>query len=272
VWRTRSPGKPVLLLHALNGISPSTLHFALEMESWGYRVYLPSLYGDPIMEHSAFGYDMALEASKFLERDSRWNLSSTKDIGPILDHTTAMANWVSETEGHQSIAVVGNCLTGSFPIALLSEPAVQLAVIAQPAAPVKAIHQIVLQLPQGPAKSRTLSIPTNRMDQAIAAMRADPSKKIFGFHYHRDPLAAVMKFDALHRTLRNSQLEGRFHAFVLGDKKSRYENTRSSWVTQGLTEQDRTMLTPHSTLINPESLSDREWFRNHLRAILDQGY
>ena len=47
VWFTRSASRePVLLLHALPGLTGDTLRLALEMESWGYRVYVPSLYGE----------------------------------------------------------------------------------------------------------------------------------------------------------------------------------------------------------------------------------
>ena len=37
VWRTRSSGRPILLLHAINGLSPDLLNFALLLEDWGYR-------------------------------------------------------------------------------------------------------------------------------------------------------------------------------------------------------------------------------------------
>lgn len=268
VWHTSSAGKPLMLLHALNGISPSVLHYALELETHGYRVYIPSLYGDPIQGEDAFGYDMALAATKFLKSDPRWDLSSPTDIGPILDDCRDMARWIARHEGSRDLIVMGNCLTGSFPIALLDVPEVKTAVLAQPATPIMKFHQVILRLPQSPQKARSLALPASDLERAFDALRDNPDKHIIGFHYRHDPLAPISKFDALHGMLAAHQLEGRFHAFVLAPEHSHYGSRRTKWVTEATTDQPRKMLTPHSTLINPESFCDRIWFRERLLEAL----
>lgn len=268
MWRTRSPGKPVLLLHAINGMSPALLEFALELETWGYRVYIPSLYGDPIMGESAFGYDMALEALAFLKEDPRWNLHNTDSAGSILEEVLSWTRWVKGKEQGQSLTVIGNCLTGSFPLAVLAEPGVDLAVLAQPALPVMKYHEILLRLPQTKLKQRTLVIPDATMDQLATAMRRDPNKKIVGFHFVHDPLAPIAKYDALHDFLTGHQLEDRFEAVVLKRPGSRYLKSRREWATASDTEEPLKLLTPHSTISNPESLEDRGWFRTELRKRL----
>lgn len=268
VWRTRSPGKPIILLHAINGISPSLLEFALEMETWGYRVYLPSLYGDPIAGDSAFGYDMALEALAFLKLDQRWNLHDETDAGPILAETLAWTRWVKEKEAGKPLTVIGNCLTGNFPLAVLAEPGVELAVLAQPALPVKNYPEILLRLPQSKKKRVALGIPDETMNQLAAAMRGNPNKRIVGFHYAHDPLAPVAKFDALHGFLSDHQLADRFEGVVLKRPGSRYQHSRRDWVTAADTQEPLKLLTPHSTIANPESPADRAWFRSQLRRHL----
>lgn len=267
VWRTRSPGKPVLLLHALNGISPKTLLFALEMEGWGYRVYLPSLYGQTIGGQSAFGYDMALNMSKKLKRDPDWNLFDSNHPGSILEDVAKMSRWVAQQERGRDLTVIGNCLTGNFPLALLDQPAVKTVVLAQPALPVVKNYQVLFQLPQFPHKRRSLALPQGTLDRGLAAMKANPKKRIVGFHYSNDPLAAPVKFDTLHRKLKLAGLEDRFTAYVLSPENSNYAETRD-WVMGGVTAIPKKLLVPHSTLINPESLTDREWFRNRLRGEL----
>lgn len=270
IWRTRSPGKPILLLHALNGISPAFLEFALELETWGYRVYLPSLYGDPIMGEPAFGYDMALDALDFLKEDERWNLNDGDDAGPILAETLAWTRWVKGKEQGEPLTVIGNCLTGNFPLAVLAEPGVELAVLAQPANPVKNYPEILLRLPQSKRKQRALGIPSETMDQLAEAMRRNPNKRIVGFHYVHDPLAPLAKYDALHDFLEGHQLADRFEAVVLKRPGNRYPNSRRDWVTASDTLQPLKLLTPHSTIANPESLVDRKWFRSQLRKRLPQ--
>lgn len=266
-WHTRSHGKPVLMLHAMNGISPETLHLALQMESWGYRVYLPSLYGDPIKGKCAYGYDNARAAAGFLKKDDRWNLDSKDCAGPILNDIEDMAKWIRNRERGADMIVIGNCLTGSFPIALLDIPEVKVAVIAQPAMPVKKLHQLFLKFPQSKEKRRALSIPVDEKNSALQAMKCDPEKRIVGFHYSNDPIAPVEKFDALHNTLTENGLENRFQAYVLSPPGVTYTEDRN-WVTGSDTQAQREFLSPHSTIINPATCSDRTWFRQKLREAL----
>jgi dienelactone hydrolase len=268
-WHTRSPGKPVLLLHALNGISPSTLGLALEMEHWGYRVYVPSLYGDLIEGASAFGYDDALAAAKFIQDDPRWNLYDL-DQGPgaILEDVRAMVRFVSRREGGRSITVIGNCLTGSFPLALMSEPAVQTGVLAQPAMPLLTTPQVLLRIPQKKEIRRSTGLSPGQWEKTIAALRNHPDKHLIGFHYRNDPLAPIRKFDTIQERLSAENLGDRFHAFVLAPTGMFYAKKRPDWVTGGPTEQQTTLLTPHSTIINPVTKEDRNWFRARLREAL----
>lgn len=272
VWQTKSPGKPVVLLHALNGISPSLLQFALELEKWGCRVYLPSLYGDPIMGEPAYGYDMALDAIKFLKTDPRWRLHETDDAGPILDETMAITSWVAGRETREDLTVIGNCLTGNFPLALLEHPRVKTAVLSQPALPVLKNHEVFLRIPQSAVKQRSLAVSDQRIKATIAALRKNPEKQIIGFHYVHDPLASVLKFDELNRVLGEHGEEEHFRAFVLGRKSSSGLWTGKSWVSFGLTEERKKMLTPHSTIVNPETVCDRDWFRDRLRETLFPDY
>ena len=268
VWRTRSPGKPLLLLHAINGISPAFLEFALELETWGYQVYMPSLYGDPIMGDSAFGYDMALEALAFLKEDERWDLHNEDNAGPILSETLKWTRWVRQKEPGKPLTVVGNCLTGNFPLAVLAEPGVELAILAQPALSVKKYHEILLHLPQSRRKERGLGIPNETMERLAATMHENPNKRIVGFHYAHDPLTPIGKYDALHEFFEEHQLADRFEAVVLKRPGSRYSNSRHDWVTAADTQEPLKLLTPHSTIVNPESLVDRNWFRAELRRHL----
>lgn len=271
-WRTRSAGHPILLLHALNGISPSILHWALEMETWGYRVYIPSLYGDPIGDEAAYGYDNGIAATKLLAARPEWDLNSIEHPGSIVNEIRALAAEVSSLEGNADIAVIGNCLTGIFPLAVMDEPFVRVAVLSQPALPVMKLHQIFLRLPQPEKKQRALPLSGEHLAPIIAAMKGDPSKQILGFHYVHDPVAPIAKFDAIHEELAAAGLEDHFTAYLMEKHGSSYAADRPDWTIGKTTAQKRKLLTPHSTLSNPESLDDRAWFRAHLRAQLDKAW
>ncbi len=266
-WRTRSPGRPVLLLHAINGLTPALLHLALEMESWGYRVYLPSLYGDPIEGEPAYGFNKTVSMIKVLKQDGRWNPISTTDLGPIVDETAMIARWISRNEGGQRLIVMGNSLTGAFPLSLLDEPCVQVAVIAQPATPVPRMHEILTRSPRSVAERSSLSLDEVGWARLIRALRSDPGKRIIGFNYHDDPIGTIERLDQLHERLAKAGLASRFRAYVLSQETSDFAEGRS-WVRGGYTLEKPRMLPPHSTFIEPENLTDRDWFRDRLRESL----
>lgn len=268
VWMTKSPGEPILLLHALNGLSPETLKFALEMETWGHRVFMPSLYGESVDGLDTFGLDEALLMSKKLKKDPDWNFFDADDPGPILDDVAEMSRWLARREPGRDLTVIGNCLTGNFPLALLDQPQVKTVVLAQPALPAERDFQVLLRIPQLPHRRRSLAMPDGIVEHSIAAMKSDAEKRIVGFHYHHDPLAPMVKFDRLAKQLRKEGLENRFTAYVLQIEGDTYGGKRR-WVFSDSTEEKRKMLTPHSTIINPENRTDRNWFRARLREALE---
>lgn len=268
VWRTRSPGRPILLFHAINGLSPDFLRFALDLEQWGYRVYLPSLYGDPISGEPAYGYDKEITSVRVIRRSGIWNPVSTESAGLIIEDAAAMARWVSKAEGGRHLAVIGNSLTGAFPLALLEEPCVRIAVLGQPAAPAKRLPLILLRIPQSPEKQRSLTLTEEKWNKIVGAMRRNPDKQILGFHYREDPMASIHRFDELHDRLSRAGLANRFTAYVMIPPGSPYASERRRWVVGAETREKQGMLTPHSTYLDSENEEDREWFRSHLRKAL----
>ncbi|MEM9018164.1 MAG: hypothetical protein AAGC68_14205, partial [Verrucomicrobiota bacterium] len=242
---------------------------ALEMENWGYRVYLPSLYGDPIGEDSAYGYNKTLSSVKLLKKDGRWNPVATDTFGPITDEISELARAVSRAEGGRKIAVFGNSLTGNVPISLLDESSVRLAVIGQPAAPVPRMHEIMMRLPRSEKKRTALSMSDEEWDGVVRAMKRDSRKRIIGFHYVSDPIASIERFDALHERLGQSGLSRRFKAFVLEGENSTWSDEKP-WAITDVTAEPTKMLTPHSTYIDAQDLDDRAWYRKQLRSALSK--
>lgn len=268
VWRTRSGGRPVLLLPPINGLSGDFLRFALEMETWGYRVYFPSLYGDPVRGEPAFGYDRELGSIRLLKESGTWNPVSSESTGPIVEDVRAMARWVSRREGGRDLVVIGNSLTGAFPLALLDEPCVKTAVIGQPALPAMRVPQVMLRIPQSREKRKAIPLREEEWKRVLSALRGDSGKRILGFHYADDPIAAIERFDTLHDRLGAAGLGSRFRAFVLVAPGDTYAESREAWITSAETVERRGLVTPHSTYLDAENAEDLDWFRQRLRAQL----
>lgn len=272
VWRTRSNGRPILLLHAINGLSPELLNFALVLEDWGYRAYVPSLYGDPIGKAPAYGYDKSFASIRVIRDSGVWNPVSTESAGKIVSDIAVIARTVSAREGGRSLAVIGNSLTGSFPLALLEERCVRLAVLGQPAVPAKRMPQILLRIPHRPEEKRSLTLTDEKWQDIVGALRRNPGKRIVGFHYLEDPMAEIDRFDELHERLARGGLAHRFTAYVKTPPDHSFAKERRSWVVASETDEKRGTLTPHSTYLDAADLEDRAWFRAKLRSALARGW
>ncbi|MEM7699932.1 MAG: alpha/beta fold hydrolase, partial [Verrucomicrobiota bacterium] len=262
-WRTRSRGKPILLLHPINGLSAPFLRFALELEDWGYRVYLPSLYGDPIDggpfdNIPAYGFDRELPTIRFLKASQRWNPVDENTVGPIEDDIALLADTISRREGGAPIAVIGNSLTGMIPLQLMERRSVRVGVLAQPATPVRKVGQIMLRLPLTNAQRFGLSLTDEQLERSIVAMRRDPRKQLLGFQYGEDPLASLDKFNRLHEELAQAGLSNRLRLF-LKEPASSESSAAKLWVTRSDTTEEAGMLLPHSTFLDAPNLEDRRW-------------
>jgi hypothetical protein len=127
---------PVLLLHELTGLSPGTLAYAEEL-SKDFTVYVPLLFG----EKSTFSLTSGLWAYWFrgvLEffPGGEWGVPSHGST-PIVNWLRGVVRKIGERHDHQRLGVVGNCMTGPIPVALLDSPRVGAAVVAQPALPMR---------------------------------------------------------------------------------------------------------------------------------------
>lgn len=118
---------PILLLHELPGLSGKTLEYAREL-SQDFTVYAPLLFGKPNSQSNWHGFLITFG----LKGEWRGLESGTSDV------VTWLRAVVSELEREhqgQSIGVIGNCLTGSLPLALLDNKQIHAVVLAQPTLP-----------------------------------------------------------------------------------------------------------------------------------------
>lgn len=116
---------PVLLLNELPGLTMETLEYA-DTLSQDFTVYVPLLFG-AVKQHSLF---RGLLAYAF---NGEWR---QRDNGrPIVSWLRDVVREIAAAHPGQKIGIIGMCLTGAFPLALVDHPAVHGVVIAQPTLP-----------------------------------------------------------------------------------------------------------------------------------------
>lgn len=127
---------PVILLHELTGLTPGTLAYAEEL-SEHFTVYVPLLFGakgrfSPASGLWAYWFGGLLDFFPHGE----WGLPS-HGSQPIIQWLRGLVSNVIARHQGQRIGIIGNCMTGSLPLALLDAPDVAAVVVAQPALPMR---------------------------------------------------------------------------------------------------------------------------------------
>ncbi|MDH5667254.1 MAG: hypothetical protein OEY86_04505 [Nitrospira sp.] len=119
---------PVLLLHELTGLSPGTLAYAEEL-SKDFTVYVPLLFG----KKGKFSPNSGLWAYWF---QSEWTVPP-QGSPPLVTWLRGVVQKIGDRHDIQPIGIIGNCMTGPLPLALLDNPRVTAVVVAQPALPMR---------------------------------------------------------------------------------------------------------------------------------------
>ena len=243
-------GSPILITHGLGGLDAATLEWAKDLGEHGWKVYLPLLDSD---------FDMCdpVEHSSRMQRSGIWKTTDElKSSGQVLHDMETLADSISRQNGEKRLVVVGNCLTGAFPLGLLGRRSVKTGVLCQPAWPAKTPLQAILRLSQSPEKRQALGIPDANLDASLDALGSDSSKYLYGFHYLTDELAPIDKFVWIHHELEKRRIARKFRPIVLiptgsEDDQAWWErmdtNVSGKWpgphvTLTGATEPDRTRL------------------------------
>ncbi|MDH4155030.1 MAG: hypothetical protein OEV01_14690 [Nitrospira sp.] len=218
---------PVILLHELTGLSPGTLAYAEEL-SKDFTVYVPVLFGEKgkfslVSGLSAYWFGGVMEFFP----GGEWGLPS-KGSAPIVHWLRGVVQKIGERHTGQRIGIIGNCLTGPFPLALLDHPRVTAAVVAQPALPLR-----FWWYTEDDKASLGLSEDDLRIAKASTAT-------IYGLRFETDCIAPPEKHQTLSNTFGRRFINGAIPALAYqtdGKPTHAHSTLIGSWKEQALAGQ-----------------------------------
>ncbi len=205
---------PVLLLHELTGLSPGTLAYA-EALSTDFTVYVPLLFG----EQGKLSVMSGLRAYWFqglfdFFPSGEWGVPSDGSA-PIVNWLRGVVQKIGDQHRGQHIGIIGNCMTGPIPLALLDHQRVKAVVVAQPALPMRFWRYTS-------DDRKSLGIAESDLQKAQAS-----SAKIYGLRFETDCMAHPEKLNTLRDTFDGRFINGEIpaSAYQIGDKRVNVHST-----------------------------------------------
>ena len=137
VYVAGKSGPPVLLLHELPGLIEPDLRAARCIADMGYRVVTPLFFGAP---GQSGGLGAIIRYTRRHCGREQFACGEANVTSPIVGWLAELGRAAQKTWGEgRGVAVVGMCLTGAFPIAMLRDPLVVAGVLCQPTVPFRLI-------------------------------------------------------------------------------------------------------------------------------------
>lgn len=187
---------PVILLHEMPGLETKTIDYAVTLAE-DFTVYVPLLMGE--LYRDSFGSGLW---------DYLWG--KEWEPQPKLGGSTLLTQWlrkfVAEIANHhpqQNIGIIGNCLTGALPLALLDNPQVTRIVLAQPTLPMRTHIWL--------GDKQDLAISDSEWELAKQRLNPNPMKyppissvlpaQAYGTRFALDTIAPIEKYEYLKREL-----------------------------------------------------------------------
>lgn len=209
VYVTGTSGPPVMLLHEITGLTTPTLETARQLADARYTVVLPLFFGEP-------GKRSGIGKASAICKDDQFSCIRAERTSPHVKWLRELASCARrEWPDGKGVGVIGMCLTGAFPLAMLRAPEVVAPVLCQPT------------LPFGPRNifhffgwflnSNALALDP----EDVAYAKSSTQGPILGIRYRGDRLVKKKRFERLTREFPERfyrlDMPGRDHSTLVGD-------------------------------------------------------
>ena len=190
VFQAPLTGPPVIVIHEAGGLNNRTMAVADTLTGAGFSAVLPVLLDTPRPKTSAsqLGRNMRTICTA-----AEFAAFAHDEPAPIATWLRALARDLSDRAGGTRVGVIGMCFSGSFALAMVTEPAVAAAVVSQPALPFPL-----------PGRRTALGMSAEELD-AVAA-RADEGFCVRTLRYQRDFLSPGVRMRFMEEMLPNASI------------------------------------------------------------------
>ena len=209
VYVAGKSGPPVMLLHEINGLTNQTLATARQLAAARYTAVVPLFFGEPGKRRSIFSGGSICKDDQFACNRA--------------ERTSAHVTWLRELAScarkqwpdGKDVGVIGMCLTGAFPLAMLRAPEVVAPVLCQPTLPFSPRN--FFHLLGWFTKQDALAL-----DPAdVAYVKTNTSMPILGIRYSGDRYCKKKRFERLTTEFGGRfyrlDMPGRHHSTLVGD-------------------------------------------------------
>lgn len=184
VVRPKTPStndRPVLLFHEITGLAPACLNFAGRLAERGsFVVYMPRLFG----RTNESGRWPVFRNFVRVIAGSDWRALRSGHTPAAYREMPALVEKISAENQGADVGVIGMCLTGSWPLALLAEPRVKIGALCQPAVPLPTITK---------KRRRDLALSETNLSAASERIQRD-GLTVLGFRFCGDDKSTPERF------------------------------------------------------------------------------
>ncbi len=184
-------GPGVVVMHEAPGLYPAVVDFGRRLVCAGFRVYMPSLIGEPGRAPTA-GYSIGTIARACVSRE--FTVWATGQNSPITTWLRGLARIAHDECGGSGVGAIGMCLTGGFALAMMVDERVRAPVLSQPSLPFAVTAR----------QRRDLGIDDATL--ACVKERVAAGAKVMGLRFTRDRMVPAERFERLRDELGNGFL------------------------------------------------------------------
>jgi dienelactone hydrolase len=201
----RGSGPGVIVMHEIPGLTPRVIEFADEVVEAGFTVVMPQLFGKAGAPPGLLYEARSLVRICISREFTTWQLNRTS---PVVTWLRALARQLQVETGGR-VGAVGMCLTGGFALAMMTDEAVEVPVMAQPS------------LPFAIGKKRRGDINLSAADLSSVQDRCARGAQVLGLQYKGDWRTGT-RFDTFQARLAKSfirvDLDGPGHSTLTEDR------------------------------------------------------